>query len=139
MKKSIGILVALIMMSINIMAQSTPAGEKNNYVVSTTKTPQLQPIILTAEALREEDGENYGEFQIVMYGPNVMELTDKKKMEPFTRKAKAAGVEILVCKISLDRLGIEPKDLDDYIQVVDHAYTHLIQLQKNKNYYSLQL
>lgn len=139
MKKSIGMLVVLIMMSMNIKAQGSLAGEKNNYVVSTTKIPQLQPIILTAEALREEDGERYGDFQIVMYGPNVMELTDKETMGPYTRKARAAEVEILVCKISLDRLGIDPKDMDDYIQVVDHAYTHLIQLQKNKNYYSLQL
>lgn len=139
MKRSIGILIVFLLLGISGQAQNTLQGEKNNYVVSTTKIPQLQPIILTAESLREEDGEKYGDFQIVMYGPNVMELTHKDKMETFTGKAKAAGVEIFVCKISLDRLGIDPAELHQYIQVVDHAYTHLIQLQKNKNYYSLQL
>lgn len=139
MKKSIGIFVVLLMLGISGQAQTTPAGGKNNYVVSTTKIPQLQPIILTAESLREEDGENYGDFQIVMYGANVKELTNKEKMEAYTTKAKAAGVEILVCKISLERLNIDPADLHGDIKIVEHAYTHLIQLQKNKNYYSLQL
>ncbi|UJH89664.1 DsrE family protein [Antarcticibacterium sp. 1MA-6-2] len=120
-------------------AQTNQQEGMNNYVVSTTKIPQLQPIILTAEALKVEDGAKFGDFQIVMYGANVKELTNKEDMEAYTSKAKAAGVSISVCKISLDRLGINPAELHEYIQVVDHAYTHLIQLQKNNNYYSLQL
>ena len=139
MKRLIGILMVLIMLGITGNAQTKPEGDKHNYVVSTTKIPQLQPIILSAEALREEDGAKYGDFQIVMYGSNVMELTDKEKMEAYTSKAKAAGVSISVCKISLERQGIDQSVLHEYIQVVDHAYTHLIQLQKNENYYSLQL
>ncbi|PKD19128.1 hypothetical protein APR41_16945 [Salegentibacter salinarum] len=127
------------MLGITGNAQTNPQGDLNNYVVSTTKIPQLQPIILTAEALREEDGDKYGDFQIVMYGSNVKGLTNKEEMETYTGKAKAAGVSIFVCKISLDRQGIDQSELHKYIQVVDHAYTHLFQLQKNKNYYSLQL
>lgn len=139
MKRSIGIFMLLVFLGITGQAQTDPQGDMNNYVVSTTKIPQLQPIILTAEALKEEDGAKFGDFQIVMYGSNVKELTNKTEMEKYTGKAKAAGVTISVCKISLDRLGIDPADLHEYIEVVDHAYTHLIQLQKNKNYYSLQL
>ncbi len=139
MKRSTGIFMLLMLLGITGNAQTNLQGKMNNYVVSTTQIPQLQPIILTAEALKEEDGEKLGDFQIVMYGPNVKELTNKKEMETYTAKAKAAGVAISVCKISIDRLGIEPGELHEYIQVVDHAYTHLLQLQKNKNYYSLQL
>ena len=139
MKRSLGILVVLMMLGVSGKAQTKPQEELNNYAVSTTKIPQLQPIILTAEALKEEDGTKFGDFQIVMYGSNVKGLTDKEEMETYTAKAKAAGVKISVCKISLDRLGIDQSELHEYIQVVDHAYTHLIQLQKNKNYYSLQL
>ncbi|QCY68490.1 sulfur reduction protein DsrE [Antarcticibacterium flavum] len=139
MKRSIGIFMVLIMWGITGNAQTNLQGEMNNYVVSTTQIPQLQPIILTAEALKEEDGAKFGDFQIVMYGPNVNELTSKEEMETYTAKAKAAGVAIFVCKISIGRLGIEPGELHEYIQVVDHAYTHLLQLEKDKNYYSLQL
>ena len=139
MKRSLGILAILLLLGISGQAQTTETGEMNNYVVSTTQIPQLQPIIFTAEALKDEDGAKLGDFQIVMYGPNVKGLTNKAEMETYTSKAKAAGVAISVCKISIDRLGIDPGELHKYIQVVDHAYTHLIQLQKNKNYYSLQL
>lgn len=139
MKKSIGIFIVLVMLGITGKAQTSLQGDMINYVVSTTMIPQLQPIILTAEALKEEDGTKFGDFQIVMYGSNVKELTNKDEMETYTDHAKAAGVTISVCKISIDRLGIDPAELHEYIQVVDHAYTHLIKLQKNKNYYSLQL
>lgn len=139
MKRSIVIFLMLIVISVTGKAQNTSAGDKFNYVVSTTKIPQLQPIILTAESLKEEDGNKFGDFQVVMYGPNVRGLTNKEEIEPYASKAKAAGVEILVCKISLDRMDINPDDLHEDIKVVDHAFTHLIQLQKNKNYYSLQL
>lgn len=139
MKRSIGIFMLLCMLGITGNAQTYPQGDLNNYVVSTTKIPQLQPIILTAEALKEEDGAKFGDFQIVMYGSNLKELTNKEEMETYTGNAKAAGVTISVCEISLDKLGIDPAELHEYIKVVDHAFTHLIQLQKNKNYYSLQL
>ena len=139
MKRSIGIFMLLAMLAFTGKAQTAPNENMNNYVVSTIQIPQLQPIILTAEALKEEDGAKFGDFQIVMYGPNVKGLTNKEEMETYTSKAKAAGVSISVCKISLDRLGIDPAELHEYIQIVDHAYTHLIQLQKNKNYYSLRL
>jgi intracellular sulfur oxidation DsrE/DsrF family protein len=139
MKRSTGIFMVLIMWGITGNAQTNQQKEMNNYVVSTTTIPQLQLIILTAAALREEDGANFGDFQIVIYGPNVKGLTNKEEMEAYTGKAKAAGVSISVCKISIDRLGIEPGELHEYIQVIDHAYTYLLQIQKNKNYYSLQL
>jgi intracellular sulfur oxidation DsrE/DsrF family protein len=41
-------------------------------------------------------------FQIVLYGRNVKELTDKEKMKNYVEKAKAAGVEIKVCKLSIN-------------------------------------
>lgn len=139
MTRSIGSVLLLIMLSQYGHAQDTPAGGKNNYVVSTTKIPQLQPIILTAESLKKEDGENFGDFQIVIYGPNVRELTDTENMEKYIVRAKAAGAAILVCNLSLERLKIKPKDLHEDIMVIEHAFTHLLLLQKDKNYYSLQL
>ncbi|WP_037374155.1 hypothetical protein [Salinimicrobium xinjiangense] len=139
MKRSIGIFMMLMMLGITANAQSGIQEEMNNYVVSTTKIPQLLPIILTAEALKEEDGSRFGDFQIVMYGSNVKGLTNKEEMETYTGKARAAGVKIAVCKLSLERLEIDAAELHEYFEVVDHAFTHLIQLQKNKNYYSLQL
>ena len=137
--KKIGILILVFMLGVSGFAQTKSGIEKNNYVVSTSKIPQLEPIILTAEALKQEDGNKFGDFQIVLYGRNVKELTDKEKMKNYVEKAKAAGVEIKVCKLSINFLKIDIKDLHPYVKVVDHAFTHLLQLQKNKNYYSIEL
>ena len=137
--KKIGILILVFMLGVSGFAQTKSGFEKNNYVVSTSKIPQLEPIILTAEALKQEDGQKFGDFQIVLYGPNVEELTDKEKMSNYIKKAKPAGVEIKVCKLSINFLKIDIKDLHPYVKVVDHAFTHLLQLQKNKNYYSIEL
>lgn len=139
MKKFTGILVVLLMLAISAQAQSLPEKDKNNYAVSTTKIPQLQPIILTAEALKQEDGEKFDDFQVILYGLEIEGLTDLEKMDPIVKKAQAAGVEIMVCQLSLNKLEIEPGELHPGIKVVGHAFTHLLQLQKNKNYYSITL
>jgi intracellular sulfur oxidation DsrE/DsrF family protein len=139
MKKVTALFIVVLMLGFSGCAKKTPTREKNNYVVSTTKVPQLKPIILTAEALKEEDGQQFGDFQILVYGNSVKELTDKQKMEPYVIQAKAAGAKIFACSIALERNGVAPEELHEYIKVVDHAFTHLLQLQKNKNYYSIEL
>lgn len=139
MKKISGILMVLLMLTLSAQAQSLPEKDKNNYVVSTSKIPQLQPIILTAESLKVEDGENFGDFQVILYGLQIEGLTDLEKMDPIVKKAEAAGVEIMVCQLSLNKLEIDPRELHPEIKVVGHAFTHLLQLQKNKNYYSIEL
>jgi hypothetical protein len=91
MKRSIGIFMLLMLLGITGNAQTNQKEDKNNYVVSTTKIPQLQPILLTAEALKEEDGPKFGDFQIVMYGPKVEGLTNKQEMEGTSAKRKLQG------------------------------------------------
>lgn len=137
--KKIEILILVLMLGISGFAQTKSGSKKNNYVVSTPKVPQIEPIILTAEALKKEDGNEFGDFQIVLYGRNVKELTNKAKMNKYVKKAKTAGVKIKVCKLSINHLKIDKKELHPYIKVVEHAFTHLLQLQKNKNYYSIEL
>ena len=51
MKRTIGTLLLLIMLGSTGSAQTDLQGDMNNYVESTTKIPQLQPILLAAEAL----------------------------------------------------------------------------------------
>ena len=50
------VIVMTLFTSCSSVAQTTIDTNKNNYVVLTKKVPQLEPIILTAEALKEEDG-----------------------------------------------------------------------------------
>lgn len=112
--------------------------EKNNYVVLTTKIPQLQPIILTAEALAEEDGEKFGDFQVIICGKTITGLTDKEMMRKFIDKAEKANVKIVICGLSMKKFGVDQKDIPQELEVVDNGILHNFQLQK-KGYLSVEL
>lgn len=49
----------------NLKAQQMN-NDKNNYVVISKKVPQSQSILLTAEALKTEDGQNFVDFQVII-------------------------------------------------------------------------
>lgn len=57
-----------------------------------------------------------------VYGSNVKGLTNKEEMGTYTKKAKAAGVTISVCRISLDRLRIDQSELHDIYRWWSIAY-----------------
>jgi intracellular sulfur oxidation DsrE/DsrF family protein len=119
-------------------AQNTTHPEKNNYVVLTTKIPQLKPIILTAEALAEEDGEKFGDFQVIICGKTVTDLTDKEMMQKFIDKAEKANVKIVICGFSMKKFGVDQKDIPQVLEVVDNGILYDFQLQK-KGYFSIEL
>ncbi|MCF4101868.1 DsrE family protein [Gillisia sp. M10.2A] len=111
---------------------------KHNYVVLTNKIPQLQPIFLTAEALAEEDGESFGDFQAIICGATVKDLTDKEAMQTFIEKAEKAAVKVVVCGLSLKKFKVDPKDIPKELEVVANGLLHDFQLQK-KGYLSIEL
>ena len=111
---------------------------KNNYVVLTNKIPQLQPIFLTAQALAEEDGKSFGDFQAIICGATVKDLTDIKAMEPFIETAEKAHVKVVVCGLSLKKFQVDPKDIPTEIEVVANGLLYNFQLQK-KGYLSIEL
>ncbi|MFO7719990.1 MAG: sulfur reduction protein DsrE [Gillisia sp.] len=119
-------------------AQNTMHHDKNNYVVLTSKIPQLQPIILTAEALAKEDGEKFGDFQVIICGKTVTDLTDKVTIEKFMDKAKEAHVNIVICGFSLKQFGVDQKEIPQELDVVDNGILYNFQLQK-KGYLSIEL
>ena len=69
----------------NLQAQETESS-KNNYVVVTNKVAQLQPIILTAEVLKAEEGNDFGNFEIIICGPEIGDITDAEKINKFIKK-----------------------------------------------------
>jgi len=112
--------------------------DKNNYVVLTKKVPQLQPIILTAEALKAEDGKAYGDFQVIICGKLIGDITDPKKMGDFVEKAKNAGVQINACGFSLNKFKVDKTKIPEGIHTVENGILHNFQLQK-KGYKSISL
>lgn len=119
-------------------AQNRKHHKKNNYVVLTKTIPQLQPIILTAEALAEEDGKKFGDFQVIICGKTVTDLTDKEMMQKFIAQAEKAKVKIVICGFSLKQFKVDQKDIPQELEIVDNGILHNFQLQK-KGYLSIEL
>lgn len=111
---------------------------KNNYVVLTTKIPQLKPILLTAEALRAEDGESFGDFQVIICGKDIGEITDPEKIKKFIKQAKSAGVQLIACGFSLNKFKVDKSKIPYEMKTVENGILHNFQLQK-KGYKSLSL
>ena len=63
-------IVLLLAMITNPVSAQVQEGQQN-YVVLTKKIPQLQPIFLTAETLAQEDGNNFGKFEVIICGQTV--------------------------------------------------------------------
>lgn len=127
----------LLFLGYGAFAQQSP-GQKNNYVVLTTKIDQLRPIAMSSAALAEEDGIHFGEFKVVLYGAEVTQLTDQKVMEPLIRLARQSKMKLAVCEMALQKMKVDPRDIPEAFEVVDNAFLHAVQLQK-KGYYSLSL
>lgn len=139
MKNSVNAaIIFLVLFTTSVNAQTSRNTEKFNYIVSTSRTAQLEPIIATAEALAKEDAEKFGEFQAIIYGKTVQELTDKETMKKFIAKAKNANVRLIVCNMALKTFEVNPNDIPDEFEIVDNAFTHILQMQK-QGYLSIQL
>lgn len=138
MKKIILIFTALLMLfSINTQAQNHDT-EKNNYVVLTKQIPQLQPILITAEELKKEDGNKFGDFQVIVCGQTVQGLTDKDELKKYFDRAKKAGVSIKACGFSLKKFGVDPEKIPSEMEIIENGILYDFQLQK-KGYYSIEL
>jgi intracellular sulfur oxidation DsrE/DsrF family protein len=140
MKKAILSIVIILISVLSSMGQTSNTMEQHthNYVVLTKKVPQLQPIILTAKALAEEDGEYFGDFQVIICGKTVTDLRDGNEIKQFIEKAEAANVKIVVCGFSIKKFKVDKNDIPQELEIVDNGILHNFQLQK-KGYMSIAL
>ena len=131
---SIVFLLAFISNPVNAQVQE----DQQNYVVLTKKIPQLQPIFLTAETLAQEDGNNFGKFEVIICGQTVKELANTEMMQNYINKAKEHNVDLIACGFSLNKFGVDRKDISPELRVVDNGILYNLQLQK-KGYTSISL
>jgi intracellular sulfur oxidation DsrE/DsrF family protein len=135
-----GLVIMLGLFSNPIKAQN--AHEKHadhiNYVVLTRKVPQLKPILLAAEELKAQDGDKFGDFQVVVCGQAVQDLKDKETMHGFLEMAEKNKVTINACGFSLKKFRVNKEDLPETLKVVDNGILHNFELQK-KGYLSIEL
>lgn len=119
----------------DIYSQET---NNQNYVVLTKKVAQLKPILLAATELKKEDGASFGNFEIIVCGKEIGDLTDMEKLQPHLEKAEKVGANIIACGFSLKKFNVDPKKLPKDMQIVNNGILHNLELQK-KGYFSLSL
>lgn len=140
MKTTLIILASILIgvSSVNALGHKSVRPKTNNYIVITSNIQQIKPIILAAKGLAKEDGKNFGEFEIIICGKAVVELTQPEKIAPFLEMAKKEGVKLVACGYSLNESKVNPNDLPKDVKVVDNGLLYDFQLQK-KGYLSIEL
>ncbi|MBJ7881387.1 sulfur reduction protein DsrE [Gelidibacter salicanalis] len=128
----------LTLVTTNHMTAQDVTNGKNNYVVLTKKVAQLQPIILTAEALKAEECDAFGDFQVIICGKEIGDITDPEKINTFIEKAEKAGVQLVACGFSLNKFKVDKTKVPSKMTTVENGILYNFQLQK-KGYKSLSL
>lgn len=122
----------------NVQQSISQETTKQNYVVLTKKVAQLKPILLAAKDLAKEDGPNFGNFEVIVCGKEIGDLTDIEKLQPHLEEAEKLGVNIIACGFSLNKFQVDPKKLPKDMIIIDNGILHSFKLQK-KGYLSLSL
>lgn len=122
--------IILIFLSLSVTAQQK--SEATNFVILTSEIDQIEPILMAAQ-----DGSREGDFQIVIYGSEVKQLSSQSIKE-YLNLAEESKVRFSVCQMSIDRLKIDPASIPEEITRVENAFLYSLQLQK-KGYKTLNL
>lgn len=132
--------MSLLMMALLFSGSYAQAQDdvKHNYVVLTKKIPQLKPILITAEKLKEEDGKSFGEFEVIICGQEIGDITDPSKVDEFISIAEGLGVKLIACGFSLNKFKVDRQAVPEEMEVVENGILYNFQLQK-KGYKSLGL
>lgn len=121
-----------------VLAQKFNNDDKHNYVVLTNKVEQLKPILLSAEALKKEDGKQFGEFKVIICGKNIADITEPHLMEAHLKNAAQLGVDLVACGFSLNKFKVDTTKVPGQMSRVDNGILYNLQLQK-AGYFSLSL
>lgn len=135
--KKMAFLFIGIVFNISAIAQSLPSLQ-NDYVVLTKKISQLNVIMTSSTALKAYDGENFGEFQVIICGETVKALSDEKTVEDIKAKAEIANIKIVICGFSLDSFQMDREAVSSQLEIVDNGLLYNFQLQK-KGFISIEL
>lgn len=112
--------------------------EEFNYVVTAKNTRQIHGTLIAAKELKKEDEKSFGNFEVIVCGKDVGELTDPEKISEIYKRANHQGVELIACGYSLNKFKVDRKRLPKGMPIVENGILYNLQLQ-TKNYINLEL
>lgn len=110
----------------NKVEPAVVTSEINNYLMTTGVANYIPVMIMTAAEMKKEEGKQFGEFEVVIYGAAVKLFTDKAEGEKLIAMAKEAGVKIVLCDFALKHLGISQDELPDGLIFVHNAFKYAL-------------
>ena len=102
----------------------------NNYIITTGVPGYVPVMIMTSAELMAEEGENFGRFEVVVYGEAVKQFADKEAGQKLVDMAKASGATIVLCDFALKHFGISRESLPEGLEFVENAFTYNLKKQK---------
>jgi len=128
--KQLFIMVSLFLMVLGTIEAQEFNSEKHNYVVLSKNIKQLNPVLLTAKALAEEDGVDFGEFFVIICGKTVQDIPNNEDLEYILKKAKTQNIRVFVCGISLKKFGIDSNKIPETMELTENGILYGFQLAK---------
>ncbi|NIK93580.1 sulfur reduction protein DsrE [Mangrovimonas sp. CR14] len=128
-------MVFLLFGTTHIKAQNP---DKQNYLVISKNIKQLNPILLTAQELQNEDGKTFGDFIVIFCGKTVSKMVNDPDLNKLLEQAKEQHIQILACGLSLKKFHINPEELPNSIKIAENGILKSFQLIK-KGYLTLTI
>lgn len=131
------VLVALVLGSYHGAAQSTDAIDRieksiksdGKYAILAGNYKHFEGSVRTG--LRMRKGNPDLQFQIVMIGMVVKEITTDEHLLALVEDCKTAGIEIVICENAMKALKVTKADLHPYIETTSSGFLYMFGLQEN--------
>ena len=81
--------------------------------------------------LRMRKGNPNLQFQIVLIGIVVKEITSDKQLLALVEDCKSAGIQIVICQNAMKALNVVKSDLHPYIETTSSGFVYMFGLQEN--------
>jgi len=134
MRKWILCFVALVLSGVATQA----IGQEKNYVLSTANPHYIPAIIATANTIAEQESEQLGTIEIVLYGAAVKNLDQAETTAAWLASVKHSKIAFKACNMALNKLHVDKNKLPKQFDVVANAFVYILKL-KEKGYYALDL
>jgi intracellular sulfur oxidation DsrE/DsrF family protein len=131
------ILTVLLCGNYSIFAQTTDAIDKieksiksdGKYAILAGNYKHFEGSVRTG--LRMRQGNPDLQFQIVMIGRVVKEITTDEHLLALVEDCKTAGIEIVICQNAMKALNVTKSDLHLYIETTSSGFLYMFGLQEN--------
>lgn len=81
--------------------------------------------------LRMRKGNPNLQFQIVLIGMVVKEITTDAQLLALVEDCKTAGIQIVICQNAMKALNVTKSDLHPYIETTSSGFVYMFGLQEN--------